>query len=283
MRMLRYVAWMACALASAQARAAVSPDPTGLWYDTAESGWGLSISQQGDKLFAVLFVYDQANRPVWYVASDIDTPSGTIFTPLLSVSGKLYRTAGPWFGGTFDPHAVTVTEVGTLTLGFAQPIPQPIRVTYVIDGTTVEKAAQPQTFGTSAANLVGNFEGGLQVMGKSSATCGDLGIAPPASVAFKFQGTATGLGLVRFLWGRVDTFCAASGRYTQKGQFGSLTGRVGCAANGNLDVSSVPAPDDPQLQIDNLVINAHGFSGAATVQSGTCTYTGSIGGVRLPN
>ncbi len=282
MRALRYLAGMACVLASAHARAAISPDPTGLWYDPAESGWGLSISQQGDKLFAVLFVYDSANRPAWYVASDIDTPSGTVFTPLLSVTGKLYRTTGPWFGGAFDPHAVAATEVGTLTLGFAQPVPQPVRVKYVIDGTTVEKTAQPQTFGASAPNLVGNFEGGLQLLGGFSAACSGLAIAPPASVAFKFQGTATGLGQFRFQWGRVDTFCAASGRYTQNGQFGSLTGRVGCAAPGNVDTSTVPASGDPQLQLDNLVINEHGFSGTATVQSGTCTYTGAIGGVRLP-
>jgi hypothetical protein len=283
MRTPRCLAWIACALGSAQAAAAVSPDPAGLWYDPAESGWGLSISQQGDKLFAVLFVYDTANRPVWYVASDIDTSSGTVFTPLFTVSGKLYRTAGPWFGGVFDPHAVTVTEVGTLTLRFAQPTPQPLGVSYIIDGTTVEKIAQPQTFGTSASDLVGNFEGGLQIMGRSSTACADPGLAPPASVAFKFQGTATGLGQFRFLWGRVDTFCAASGSYTQKGQLGSLSGRVGCAAKGNTDISSVPAPDDPQLQLDNLVINEHGFSGAATVQSGTCTYSGSFGGVRLPD
>jgi hypothetical protein len=283
MRTLRCLAWMACALSSAQAGAAISPDPTGLWYDPAESGWGLSLSQQGDKLFAVLFVYDPANRPVWYVASDIDTPSGTNFTPLVSVSGKLYRTSGPWFGGAFDPNAVTMTEVGTLTLGFRQPDAQPLGITYVIDGTTVQKTAQPQTFGTAAANLVGNFEGGLQIMGKSSIACADLALAPPASMAFKFQGTATGLGQFRLLWGRGDTFCAASGRYTQKGQFGSLSGRVGCAANSSVDISSVPAAGDPQLQLDNLVINEHGFSGAATVQSGACTYTGAIGGVRLPD
>jgi len=281
MRTMRYLAGLATVFASTAALPMVAPDPTGLWYDPAESGWGLSISQQGDKLFAVLFVYDPANRPVWYVASDIETPTGTVFTPVLSVSGKLYRTMGPWVGGAFDPHAVTMTEVGTLTLGFTQPGPQPLRVSYVIDGVTVERSAQPQTWGGNAANLVGNFEGGLQITNKSAA-CDDLGIAPPPRVAFKFQGTATGLGQFRFLWGRVDTFCAASGRYVQKGQFGSLTGRIGCADVGSVDLSAVPRPGDPQLQLDGLVINEHGFSGAATVLSGTCTYGGHFGGVRLP-
>jgi len=281
MRAIRYLAYLACMLAAGRAPAAIGPDPTGLWYDPDESGWGLSISQQGDKLFAVLFVYDSSNRPTWYVASDIDTPSGTVFTPFLSVSGKLYRTSGPWFGGTFDPHAVTMTEVGTLTLGFPQPNLQSMGVMYSIDGTTVSRSAVPQTWGDTSEFLAGSFEGGLRVLAPP-ATCGDLGLQPPG--AFRFQGTAGAPGQLRFVWGTgIDTFCVVNGTYTQKGQLGSISGRVGCGdINGNLDPSTVSGPASATLQVDNVVVSEHGFSGAATIVRGTCTYIGNFGGVRLP-
>ena len=32
-------------------------DLTGLWFDPAESGWGLSLARQGGTTFAVLFVW----------------------------------------------------------------------------------------------------------------------------------------------------------------------------------------------------------------------------------
>src|SRR4051812_29899797 len=94
--------------------ARMSPDPSGLWLDPSESGWGLSLTQQGDKIFAALFVYDEVHTPTWYVASDMEP--ATIFTPggALSndASGTLYRPSGPWFGGTFDPALVSVLPAG---------------------------------------------------------------------------------------------------------------------------------------------------------------------------
>src|SRR5215472_516946 len=109
----------ACAMAAAHANATLTPDATGLWYDPAESGWGLTVAQQGGEAFAVLFVYDPAGRPAWYFASDLNAP---VLSPLPpggppnDVDGILYRAAGPWFGGTFDPGAVSVTPVGSLGL-----------------------------------------------------------------------------------------------------------------------------------------------------------------------
>ena len=41
------------------------PDRTGIWYDPAESGWGLSIYSGGDVRSAVMYFYDTANQPRW--------------------------------------------------------------------------------------------------------------------------------------------------------------------------------------------------------------------------
>ena len=40
---------------------------TGMWWAGAdENGWGLSISQHGNTLFAVLYAYDGNGEPIWY-------------------------------------------------------------------------------------------------------------------------------------------------------------------------------------------------------------------------
>src|SRR5664279_1199043 len=77
--------------------AGMTPDPTGIWYDPAQPGWGMGITQQGDTIFAVLFVYDASHKPTWLVASNVvdtgielDPVGGQVF------SGPLYRTSGPF-------------------------------------------------------------------------------------------------------------------------------------------------------------------------------------------
>src|SRR5438034_7476458 len=90
------------------ASAGMSPDPTGLWWVPQESGWGMSLVQQQDTIVAVVFVYDEAERPTWYVATARDTGMHLDPTGDELFAGTLYRTSGPWFGGGFDPHAVGV-------------------------------------------------------------------------------------------------------------------------------------------------------------------------------
>ena len=50
---------------------AVAPalDRTDLYYNASESGWGLTVSHQADIMFLTWYVYDDAGRPAWYVAS----------------------------------------------------------------------------------------------------------------------------------------------------------------------------------------------------------------------
>ena len=44
---------------------------TDMWFNPAESGWGLNLIHQGDTLFATLFVYGPDGQPRWYVASSL--------------------------------------------------------------------------------------------------------------------------------------------------------------------------------------------------------------------
>jgi hypothetical protein len=40
-------------------------DHTGSWFDPANSGWGFTLTEQGDVLGGVLFTYDASGAPTW--------------------------------------------------------------------------------------------------------------------------------------------------------------------------------------------------------------------------
>ena len=134
--------------------AGMSPDPTGLWFDPGESGWGLSLVQSGDTIFALLLVYDEQGRPTWYVASDVTTDGPAGLDPgAMGYAGVLYRTSGPWFGGAFDPQSVSTTAVGMIRMQYA-PDSQghTLALSYAVNGVTTAKQIEAQVQPHSSAN-----------------------------------------------------------------------------------------------------------------------------------
>jgi len=125
-------------------------DATDLWIDPAESGWGLNIFHQGDTLFASLFVYGPDGQPKWYTGSSL-TGFGQTY------SGSLAEASGPWFGGGFDPAAVSRRTVGTLKFTIDQVAPGSAQVDYTIDGVGVGKHVVRFTF--APTSLDGTFVG----------------------------------------------------------------------------------------------------------------------------
>lgn len=110
-----------------------------LWWNPAESGWGVNITHQGNILFATLFIYDAAGRDMWLVLSNgARQPNG-------SFTGDLYRTIGPAFNVT--PFVgVTAPKVGTMTFAFQSGAAGTL--VYTVDGVTISKSIQRQVFGT---------------------------------------------------------------------------------------------------------------------------------------
>jgi len=274
--------WLAClgtTLFAGFGHAALTPDPTGLWFDPAESGWGLTLAQQGDTAFAVLFVYDSAGKPEWFVADKMRTsPTGLPLLPS-PIGGTLYRTSGPWFGGVFDPHAVSAVPVGTIEVIYTPPSGgSQLFVGYTIDGVQVSKTVQRQTWGDNAQNLAGRYSGGLVITTAATAACPGVNFTPPSGVPFGISIASGPLASeLRLTWGTgIDTLCSIDGTYTQQGQLAAVSGTLGCAPIG------FTLPRDISAQVTQLVGNANGFSGAVTLQQGSCTYSGHIGGVRLP-
>lgn len=108
-------------------------DFTDLWWNPAESGWGVSVTQHGDNLFFRVFAYDTDNKPLLFVVPGVTFNSATSFT------GNLVLTSGPWFGSTpFDPSQVVRTTAGTATLTFTDANNGVL--TYTVNGVTVTKA-----------------------------------------------------------------------------------------------------------------------------------------------
>lgn len=116
------------------------------WAGSDENGWGMSIHQHGNTLFNVLYVYDDAGRPVWYVM-----PTGSWDSTLKTYTGLVYQpTSAPLNSYTptqFAPGAavgdVTITFTGTATA----------LLRYTINGVSGQKMISRQHFGYGAAPL----------------------------------------------------------------------------------------------------------------------------------
>lgn len=109
-----------------------------LWWNPAESGWGVNFTQQGTTLFATLFTYDANGKGLWLVMSN-GAPSGT-----RGYSGPLYQMTGPAFNATpWTP--ATPRQVGTMTVSFTDGDDGTLQYTY--NGASVSKTITRQVFG----------------------------------------------------------------------------------------------------------------------------------------
>ena len=120
---------------------ALSSNHTALWWNPAESGWGINFDHQGNIIFATLFTYDLSGNPMWLVMS-----SGNLQADGKTYAGSLYRTTGPAFNAVpFTPlTAPNLTTVGTMSVIF--PTSNTATLTYSVNGTTVTKAIQKQVY-----------------------------------------------------------------------------------------------------------------------------------------
>ncbi|MGZ5101721.1 MAG: trypsin-like serine peptidase [Usitatibacter sp.] len=115
----------------------ITANYTDLWWNSAESGWGLNLNHQSDKIFATLYTYAPDGRDMWLVASSLPRqPDG-------SYAGALYRAVGPAFNAS-PWTSYTLTQVGTMTLAFAGS--NQGTLTYSVNGVSVTKAIQRNLF-----------------------------------------------------------------------------------------------------------------------------------------
>jgi hypothetical protein len=112
-------------------------DYTGLWWNPAEGGWGLSLHQSAnDTLFGSWYVYGANGQPEWFTIQGGGWTSGTRW------AGTIYRNTGPFFAGPgYDPRLVLTQAAGNAVLEFKQLPGAEDRATftYTINGATTAK------------------------------------------------------------------------------------------------------------------------------------------------
>jgi hypothetical protein len=112
-----------------------------LWWNPAESGWGLNIAHQGNILFITWFTYDTNGLATWFVGPDLEKTGSTAY------SGTLYRTSGPpMTASPWNPALVTRTPVGSATLTFSDG--DNGTFAYTVNGNSAVKTITRQVFAT---------------------------------------------------------------------------------------------------------------------------------------
>jgi hypothetical protein len=233
-----------------------STDYTDLWWNPAENGWGVNVIQQGDTLFATLFVYSPSGTASWYVAS------GATFTSqqgsVRAFSGKLYQTSGPWFGGAFNPGAVGVREVGTATFAFSTVVAGTL--SYSVDGVTVNKNITRQTWRIN--DLTGDYIGATIATQLGCASDGEV----EEAALFNVSHSGAAITLTTF---QGSGSCTYQGTYQQAGRMGAAQGTVLCS-NGSQGTFTA-------FELEG---NTAGLTGRGTSELGACHRLWKIGGLK---
>ena len=121
---------------------AQSTNQVGFWWNPAESGWGLSIQQQGTRTFAIWYTFSDQSVPVWHTldcafagticAGDLTSGTGLPFAQIVT-------SANP---------VITKSGMGSLTLTSSNRL----NLTYTIGSVTQTKSAlEPFNFGGNSS------------------------------------------------------------------------------------------------------------------------------------
>jgi hypothetical protein len=106
-----------------------APDYSGAWYNSSESGWGLSVIRGPlSGLYGIImYHFNQSSNPTWYFMAG-GSFNGTAYT------ARVLQYSGSWFGlPSFN--SPPGSDVGSVTINFTSATTATI--TYTISDTTV--------------------------------------------------------------------------------------------------------------------------------------------------
>jgi hypothetical protein len=242
------------------ARAASTTNFSDQWWDPSESGWGASVLQQRDVLFIDVFVYGADGRPTWFTAAAYLQPSPGAGRVLFV--GDLYLTNGPYYGGAFNPAAVTNRRVGTLT--FDASSTDTAALAYSVDGVLVTKNVTRQLW--AFEDFSGAYYGGFTYQLSQCANPANNGAVEDLGAV---QITHTGNTSFTMVTQSAATTCTWNGTYGQAGHMGNASGSFSC---GNGIAGSFTAYE--------LERSLGGFTGRFVAVDQFCHLDGRLGGVR---
>lgn len=130
----------------------VAVNYTGLWWNAAESGWGMSVTQKRNIIFAAMYTYDVTGAPIWYVMSRCELPAATPN----ACTGPIYKVSGGTTPSVAWSGANKQTEVvgsGTLTFSSATIG----KFSFTLNGVTGSKDITPQPIATGTTSPSFNF------------------------------------------------------------------------------------------------------------------------------
>ena len=238
---------------------ALAIDYSDIWWNPAESGWGVNIAQSDNFIFATFFVYGPNNLPIWY-AGNLGADGNGNYT------GGLYSTTGTYLGTVpYNPAQFVATQVGVAT--FSPTAPDTAVLSYNVGGVNVVKNIQRQTLTVIA--LGGKYSGG-QVGAYSGASC-NLGNYVDH---FDVQVTQPGDGTATFMFTYEDSGlnCTLSGTLHQKGMLYSIpNASYSCSDGLNTNASL--------SQIKATSLGIEGVLAAPSVGSGCredATFSGAL-------
>jgi hypothetical protein len=235
-------------------------DLSGLWMNSKEPGWGVSVHQQGDVLFLTLLVYGEDGEAHWYVAPDVyndGDPYGYVDAPYY---GDLYSARGPVLAWSehFDSAKVSLRRVGTVSFGAVNGESGTIR--YDIDGRQVGRQVTRHTW--AAMDIAGSYAGAR--MGYATgASC----VLPLTQRSSQFQVSQAG-SAIRIVLDEAGTRCEISGTLSQSGTAGEIAGQMTCPGV------------NARFTANEVRVNANSLSMRYTIQE-TCSQFGMMGGIRF--
>jgi hypothetical protein len=232
---------------------------TDLWWNPAESGWGLTVTHQGNVTFLAFFVFGTDGKATWYSSPAEFTQRDSVLNPIYI--GPLFASTGPFYGAAFNPDGVKVSNVGRAT--FAVTSPTTANLGYTVNGVLVTKSLIRQTFKLNG-DVVGNYTGGMVVLDEG---CGTVPRPAPRArqantLAVIFGPTAA----TNITVGDDDKSCTTTGAYAQVGRLGHLDGNITCT-DGRTGTAS----------FHEIEANRSGFKVNYSLNfSNTCSETGYI-------
>ena len=135
---------LAAVLALVSSATASTANYQGLWFNPAESGWGINFAHQGDVIFASWFTYDLTGNGTWLVMTANKSAPNTY-------TGQLFQGTGPAFDSVpfpplGSPGGATVSGLGgTGTLTFTDA--NNATFAYTVAGISQTKTITRQLFG----------------------------------------------------------------------------------------------------------------------------------------
>jgi hypothetical protein len=226
----------------------------------------VSVVQQDDTAFVMVYAYASDGRPTWYVASDARITGYVGAQPVFS--GTLHRASGPWLGGPFDPSQVQMTQVGALSLETLSG--DRLRLHYTAEGANVTKELVRLTWRRPEVDAYYISSFGLRQATPEGGPYGSLIYA--ADARLRLEGAEV-LLRAEDQFGRT---CVYTGSRAQAGKVAAVTGTFECSAGANGLLARAGT-----FTVTELELTANGFTGYLRTWSPDGREYGRFSGTRL--